>query len=291
MTEIGFIGLGNMGSLMATHLVEAGHDLTAYDIDPQALERVVNNGATPAEDEAEAVAGAEVVFFSLPQPDTVKAVVDETIQTLEDGAVVIDLTTSTPEITNGIAARLSEHGVDVLGAPVSGGQSGARAGTLSVIVGGDTAVFEACEPLFEAFAEDIFHVGTQPGHGHAVKLLNNYLSFTALLATSEAVALGDAAGLDRQTLVDVFSVSTGRNSATQEKIPEAVLTGSYDLGFTLDLMKKDARLFTEFGQNHNAPLVLGDTVKNLVGYAHAQHGDDADMSRIYDFVEEMGFSN
>lgn len=156
-----------------------------------------------------------------------------------------------------------------MGAPVSGGTSGAEADTLSVIVGGDEAAFEACVPLFETFASNIFYVGSRPMHGHAVKLLNNYLSFTALIASAEAVALGDAAGLNRETLVEVFSESSGRNSATQHKIPEAVLTGKYDLRFTLELMKRDIRLSSEFCETHDAPLLLGDTIRNLVGYARA----------------------
>lgn len=290
MTDIGFVGLGNMGGPMATHLIGSGYDLTAFDIDPTARDRLADAGATAATDGTGAVKGADVVFLSLPRPETVETFVNETESAFDEGAVLVDLTTSTPETTAGLTTRLNDRNVDVLGAPVSGGPSGANAGTLSVMVGGDKAVFEACRPLFEAFAQDIFHVGEQPGHGHAVKLLNNYLSFTALLATSEAVALGHAAGLDRETLVDVFSVSSGRNSATQDKIPEYVLTGNYDMGFTLDLMEKDVRLFTKFGESHDAPLLLGGTVRNLVGYARAQQGDDADMSRIYDFIEEMAFS-
>ncbi len=287
MVTLGFIGLGAMGGPMARNLVTAGHDVTVYDLDDEAIEAVADVGATPAASSPNAVTGAEVVFLSLPTPAAVEAVVNEIEPALEEGSVLVDLTTSTPETTNGIAERLADHGVDVLGAPVSGGATGAKDGTLSIIAGGDEAVFDACRPLFDAIGTDVFHVGDEPGHGHAVKLLNNYLSNVALLATSEAVILGDAAGLDRKQLVDVFSVSSGRNSATEDKIPNQVLTGEYDVGFKLSLMDKDMRLLSAFANDQELPLLVGHVVRDLVGYARTKHGDDGDMTRVYDLLEDL----
>ncbi len=287
MSSLGFIGLGAMGGPMAQNLVSAGHDVRAFDLDEDALEAVSNAGATAVDSTERAVEGAEVVFLSLPGPDNVEAVVDAVETDLPEGSILVDLTTSTPGTTNGIAERLADRDIDVLGAPVSGGHSGARDGTLSIIVGGDEAVFEACEPLFEAIGTDIFHVGDQPGHGHAVKLLNNYLSNIALIATSEAVILGDAAGLDRETLVDVFSVSSGRNSANQDKIPNYVLTGDYDMGFKLGLMEKDMRLLAEFANDQQIPMLVGHLTRDITGYAKTKKGYDGDMTRVYDFLEEL----
>ncbi len=287
MSSLGFIGLGSMGGPMARNLVSDGHDLTAFDLDDDALEALEDAGATAAESAADAVENAEVVFLSLPAPAAVEAVVDEIEADLPEESILVDLTTSTPGTTNGIAERLEPRGVDVLGAPVSGGHSGAVDATLSIIVGGDEAVFEACRPLFEAIGTDVFHVGDQPGHGHAVKLLNNYLSNVALMATSEAVILGDQAGLDRETLVDVFSVSSGRNSANQDKIPNHVLTGDYDMGFKLGLMEKDMRLLSEFAGDQQVPMLLGHVTRDIAGYAKTKKGFDSDMTRVYDFLEEM----
>jgi len=287
MSKVGFIGLGDMGGPMATHLVEAGTDVTAFDLDADRVAAVADAGATPADDGPDAARGADVVVLSLPGPDAVNAVVDDVEPALESGAVLVDTTTSTPLTTERLADRLGARDVDVLSAPVSGGKAGAQAGTLSVMVGGDEALFEACRPLFEAFATDVFYVGDGPGDGHAVKLLNNYLSYTALLATSEAVVLGDIAGLDRELLLDVFDASTGRNSATEDKLPNQVLTGDYDTGFPLDLTEKDVRLFVQFGEEFETPLLLGTVVRQLVGYARSHQGDDADMTRVYDFVEAM----
>lgn len=286
MAAVGFIGLGEMGGRMAEHLID-GNDVTAFDVDPDAVERLEGKGATPADDAADAVDGAEVVFLSLPTPDTVEHVVEETASAFDPGAVLVDLSTSTPSTTGRVADLLADRDVDVLGAPVSGGPSGAAAGTLSVMVGGDEAAYEACLPLFEAFAADTFHVGDDPGHGHAVKLLNNYLSFAGFLAASEAVALGRAAGLDAETLVEAVNASSGRNGATEEKFPEYVLPETYDMGFPLELMEKDVRLFGEFAEAHDAPALLGGVVRNLVGYARSRQGGDADMTRAYEFVEEQ----
>lgn len=287
MSSLGFIGLGSMGGPMARNFVSAGHDVTVFDLDDDALDAIADAGATAAMNASDVTAGADVVFLSLPGPDDVEAVVDEIEADLEAGSVLVDLTTSTPETTEAVADRFSDRDVDVLGAPVSGGAAGARAATLSIIVGGDEAVFEACKPLFEVIGSDIFHVGDGVGHGHAVKLLNNYLSNIALMATSEAVILGEVAGLDRQVLVDVFSVSSGRNSANQDKIPNHVLTGEYDLGFTLGLMEKDMRLLSEFADDQQVPMLLGHVTRDIAGYAKTNQGFDSDMTRVYDFFEGL----
>ncbi len=287
MVRIGFIGLGDMGSQMARHLVDAGHDVRGFDVDDDTLADAVEVGVTPANSSADAVAGAEVVFLSLPDPQTVELVVEELGDSVEAGTVVIDTTTSTPSTTNDIADDLAEQRVDVLGAPISGGKHGAAAGTLSVMAGGDEAVYEACTPLFEAFATDCFYVGPEPGHGHAVKLLNNILSYTTLLATSEAVIVGRAAGLDPGLLVDVFSASTGRSSASDDKIPNQVLTGDYDTGFPLSLTEKDVVLFTEFAEELGTPALMGAVTRMLVGFARSSEGDDGDMTRVYDFLERV----
>ncbi|USZ73578.1 NAD(P)-dependent oxidoreductase [Natronosalvus halobius] len=287
MPQVGFIGLGDMGGPIATHLIDAGIDVTAFDLERERIEALVDAGATPADSASDAVRSADVVILSLPGPDAVNAVVDEIESAIESETILVDTTTSTPLTTERIAERLNARGADVIGAPISGGKMGAQDGTLSVMVGGDRSLFEACRPLFETFATDVFYVGAGPGDGHTAKLLNNYLSYTTLLATSEAVVLGDIAGLNRELLVDVFNASTGRSSASEEKLPEQILSGDYDTGFPLDLTEKDLRLFTQFGEECDAPLMLGSVVRYLVGYARSHQGDDADMTRVYDFVEAM----
>lgn len=287
MVSIGFIGLGNMGGSMAEHLVDAGHDLTVYDLDPDARERLRAVGAAVGDSPAAVAAASEVILLSLPTPDVVLDVVtgeDGVVEGIQSGATLVDTTTSTPQTTNDIADLLAERDVTVLGAPVSGGTSGAREGTLTTMVGGDRATYEACTGVFSAYATDIYHVGDSPGDGHVVKLLNNYLSFLGMVGASEAVALGERAGLDTETMVEIFNRSTGRNAATEDKFPNQILPERYDLGFPLALMYKDLRLFSQFAEDSDAPVLLGDTVRNLVGYARTEMGDDADMSEVYKFM-------
>jgi 3-hydroxyisobutyrate dehydrogenase-like beta-hydroxyacid dehydrogenase len=287
MPRIGFIGLGDMGGPIARHLLDAGYDLTVYDLDPDRIAEVADHGATAATDSAAVAAATAVVFLSLPTPDAVEHVVAELEGELAAGDVLVDTTTSRPSTTDAIAARLAERDVVVLGAPISGGKAGAQAGTLSIMVGGDRAVFEELRPLFEPFAPDTFYVGDSPGDGHAAKLINNFLSYTALLASSEALILAERSGLDRATMLDVLNASSGHNSATEYKLPEHVLTGKYDMGFPLELVEKDIRLFTEFGEDTETPLLIGSLIRQLVGYARTEQGDDGDMVRVYDFLENV----
>lgn len=284
MVRVGFIGLGDMGGPMVHHLANDGHAVTAFDVDDEAL-AAADDDVTPAASGLDAVDDAEVVFLSLPDPQTVEHVVEEIADTISPGAVLVDTTTSIPSTTRRVVELLETRDIDMLGAPISGGKYGAQAATLSVMVGGDEAVYEACEPLFRAFATDCFHVGGEPGHGHAVKLLNNFVSYTGLLAACEAVVVGELAGIDPDQLVGIFSASSGRNSATEDKIPNQVLTGEYNTGFPLALTEKDIRLYTELTEELGTPSLLGNVTRSLIGYARSMEGGDGDMTRVYDFLE------
>lgn len=287
MVAIGFIGLGVMGEPMSRHLLDAAHDVVVFDLDEDAVEALTEAGADAAADPAEVGRRSEVIFLSLPTPSAVETVVDRLIDGLEPGSVVVDTTTSLPATTAELAARLDARDVDLLGAPVSGGRSGSESGTLSIMVGGPTETYLACQPLFECFAANQYHVGERPEYGHAIKLLNNYLSITAMFATSEAVVLGERLGLDAETMVDVFNASSGRNSATDHKFPDHVLAGDFDMGFTLGLMTKDIRLLTEFGGEFDTPMLLAPVVEYLSKSARFRYGPDADMTRCYTFVDEL----
>ena len=284
MPPLGFVGLGQMGGRMARHLLDDGHELVAFDLDSAALDRAVEAGATAAESAADVAERADVVFLSLPGPAAVEAVVEDLADAVDGESVLVDLSTTTPTTSRNAADRLDDSGATVLGAPVSGGTSGAEAGTLTVMAGGDAATVEACRPYFEAFAADVFHIGDDPGHGNAVKLLNNYLSNVALVATSEAITLGREAGLDPERMCEVFNVSSGQNTSTMEKFPERILPGE-DIGFALGLMEKDMRLLSQFAEEYRTPLLVESVVHNQVSAARARFGDDGDMGEIYDYVE------
>jgi 3-hydroxyisobutyrate dehydrogenase-like beta-hydroxyacid dehydrogenase len=175
--------------------------------------------------------------------------------------------------------------VTVLGAPVSGGTSGAADGALTTMVGGDRSAFEACKPYLETFTSNVFYLGADPGYGHATKLLNNYLSITAMVATSEAIVLGRQLGLDVETMCEVFNASSGRNSATEEKFPDYVSAGR-DVEFSLGLVEKDIDLLTRCSNDNRLPLLLARVVRSQVGCARAKYGEDGDMTDLYDYVCE-----
>jgi 3-hydroxyisobutyrate dehydrogenase len=181
------------------------------------------------------------------------------------------------------AARLAALGVTYVDGPVSGGVAGARAGTITLMFGGPTAVFEAHRGLLAAFAGNVFHVGEEAGQGQAMKLLNNYLSATALAASSEALALGRAYGLDLRTMLDVVNVSTGRNTATADKFPNRVLTGTYDTGFHTRLMAKDIRLFNSVAAGVGTSHQVGDAVGAMWNACETAM-PASDFSEIWKFV-------
>ncbi len=286
MVTLGFIGLGHMGGPMATQLVRDGHDVVVFDRDSEAIEAIETAGGTGADSAAAVGTAAEIIYLSLPGPEEVKTVVSELEKSIEPGSVVVDMTTSRPETTETVAERLASHGATVLGSPVSGGTSGAADGTLTAMVSGDRATFEATREYFDAFTANVFYVGPDPGHGHAVKLLNNYLSNTALIATSEAVVLGQQIGIDIETMCEIFSVSSGRNSATEKKFPDAIAQGR-DVGFALELMEKDTRLLLEFAEDKQVPLLVANVVRSQIGRTRTRYDDSGDMTDIYEYISEV----
>lgn len=286
MSEIGFIGLGTMGAPMARHLLEAGYELSVFDIDEGAIDRLASAGATPAASSKAAIAGSEVVFLSLPGASEVSALIEETADAFEPGSVLIDTTTSTPTTTASVSERLAERGVDVLGAPVSGGRVGAEEGTLGTMVGGDPAVFEATTELLETFSAGITHVGERPGHGHAAKLLNNYLSYTALYVSSEAAVLGEQIGIEMGPLLEAINHSSGRNSATAGKL-QRVNEGEYDIGAPIHIMEKDLSQLLSFSEETGTPLAFAGLLRQFAGYTRRRYGGDEQITRAYDFFEEL----
>jgi 2-hydroxy-3-oxopropionate reductase len=197
----------------------------------------------------------------------------------------IDLSTTGPAVAAEVAARLSEAGVACLDAPVSGGIAGAEQGTLTIMAAGDAAVFERARPLLEHLGRSLVHVGDQPGQGQLAKVLNNLLSATAMAVTSEAVALGVRGGLDPRTLVEVFSASSGRNSATEEKFPRHVLPRTFASGFRMELMHKDLQLSLAEAQRQGVPMPIADSVGRLWSEAVTSFAPGTDHTELARMIE------
>ncbi|PPR72070.1 MAG: 2-(hydroxymethyl)glutarate dehydrogenase [Alphaproteobacteria bacterium MarineAlpha3_Bin2] len=282
--RFGFAGLGQMGGPMAANIVAAGFDLSVFDKAGTADR--APDGAKPLESLDALAAVVDTLFLSLPDGPVTLAVARD-LAALQDRAVsvVIDLSTIGLEAAKEAGQILADAGIQYIDAPVSGGQSGAIAGTITVMWGGPAEVLEIHRDVIMAIAKNLFHVGDQAGHGQTVKLLNNFLSGTAMAATSEAVAFGLSQGIEMKSLLDVVNVSTGRNTATSDKFPNRVLTGSYDAGFKTKLLTKDVGLFLDNAKAAGTPTAVAETVVDLWRRCDAAL-PDSDFTRIYEFLTE-----
>ncbi|HVV93039.1 MAG TPA: NAD(P)-dependent oxidoreductase [Hyphomicrobiales bacterium] len=286
-TPIGFVGVGRMGGAMARRLIDAGHAVTVYDPSEAAVAALVAKGATKAASPAAVAAVAETVFASLPSPAVVQEVALGADGVVNGQAVktFIDLSTTGPRVAAAVAKGLAERQVGMLDAPVSGGVSGAEKGTLAVMVSGPRHRFDALESLLKNFGK-LFFVGETPGAGQIVKLANNLLAATALAVSSEAIAMGVKAGLDPKVMIDIINVSSGRNSATQDKFPRAVLPRTFDFGFTTGLSYKDVRLCLEEAEALGVPMVVGSATRQMLAITNALFGPDSDFTCIAKSVEQ-----
>ncbi len=269
--RIAFIGLGNMGGPMAVNLHKAGYAVTAFDLSADALGKVREQGVTAAESAKAAVQGAGIVISMLPASRHVEALYlgdDGLMAQLPEGTLVIDCSTIAPASAQKVAAAAKARGVAMIDAPVSGGVAGASAGTLTFIVGGETAALERARPLLEAMGKNIFHMG-EAGAGQVAKLCNNMALGVIMAVTGEAIALGVAHGLDPKALSQMMAVSTSRSWATEVCNPwpgvleNAPSSRGYAGGFGNDLMLKDLGLAVEAAMGIGATIPLGELARNL----------------------------
>jgi 3-hydroxyisobutyrate dehydrogenase len=279
---VGFIGLGNMGSILAANLVGAGHEVITHDVagpdrSPTGAEFVADLGALARR--------CDAVVLSLPDGTVCEHVVGGI--TAVDGrrvAHILDTSTIGVAAARAIASRLDAAGIGYVDAPVSGGLSGARARTLTVMYAGLAAARDALAAVLAGISDNLRCVGDEPGMAQALKLANNFLSATALAATSEAVAFGVSVGLDMGTMLEVLNVSSGRSAASSDKFVNEVLPGRYASGFANSLMSKDVQLYLTAVEAQGSPSVLGPVTASVwQRFSAADPG--ADFTRIYPFVK------
>jgi len=284
--ELGFVGLGRMGAPMAGRLLDAGHRVVVYDIDPRARDALAAKGATAAASPQAVADAAPVVFTSLPNPGIViDAVLGE--RGLIHGSrleTVIDLSTSGPAAAVTLASGLSARGLASIEAPVSGGIKGAREGTLALMVAGPEAAWQRVAPVI-AVLGNAFFMGESPGAGQTMKLVNNLLGACAIAITAEGMTVGIKAGLDPKRMIEVLNVSSGRSSATVDKWPRAVLPRTFDFGFAAGLCLKDVRLCVEEAEALGVPVAVGAAVRALLERTVATLGADADFTAMTKIVE------
>lgn len=284
---LGFIGLGRMGGPMSLRLVDAGYSLCVFDTDAAAMKALTARGAKAATSPADVAAHAEIVLVSLPTPPVVQDVALGEKGIAQGAAVrtVIDLSTTGPGMANVVAKGLAARKIGWVDAPVSGGIAGAKGGTLAVMVSCPKATYQTVEPILKTFGR-LFFTGEKPGLAQTAKLANNLLAAAALAVSSEAIAMGVKAGLDPKVLIDIINVSSGRNSATQDKFPKSVLTRTFDFGFATGLSYKDVRLCVDEAEALGVPMVVGAAVREMLAITNAKFGAMSDFTSIAKVVEE-----
>lgn len=287
--KIGFIGLGNMGAPMAANLVAAGHEVTGFDTVAQMPENV-----TRANDAAAAVKDAQVVITMLPNGEILRSVADQAVPAMVPGAVLLDCSTVDVESARAVATQAETAGMSALDAPVSGGIGGAEAGTLTFMVGGSDAAFEVAKPLFDIMGQKAVHCGPS-GNGQAAKICNNMILGATMVATCEAFALADKLGLDRQSMFDVVSTSSGYSWTMNAYCPapgigpKSPADNNYQPGFAAELMLKDLRLSQQAAEAVDADTPMGKRATEL--YSEFVEGEDGlgkDFSAMLPRFEQRG---
>ncbi len=282
--RIAFLGLGDIGSPMAAHIARA-FDLTVWNRTPAKADRfAAQHVARVAPTIADAVSGAEVVATCFSTSADVESVLDGALPALPRGAVWVDFTSGDPAGSRRIAERLAGAGVSYLDAPVSGGTSGAEAGTLTIMCGGDAAVLERVQPVLQVVGQKIVHCGPV-GSGDAVKAINNAMLAVHLWSAAEGLAALARMGVSPAVALDVINASSGRSNASMNLIPQRVVTRAFPRTFRLALLDKDVGIAAEVARAARVPSPLLQLTAELMRMAHGVLGEDADHAEVVKVVE------
>jgi len=288
MSEVlGFVGVGKMGGPMANRLIDAGHKLSVYDIRDEAMAPLVARGAAAKQSSHDVADAADIVFFSLPEPEDVRgeAIGERGVIAGQRAKILVDLSTTGPRTTTAVAETLARKGIAMIDAPVSGGIAGASKGTLAVMASGPGEAMARVEPLLKIFGR-VFNIGERPGMGQVMKLANNLLSATALAVSCEAVVMGVKAGIDPKLMIDVINSGTGRNTATETKFPISILTRRFAYGFATGLMHKDVKLCLEEAEAMGVSMEVGTAVRDIWQMAAHELGAESDYTEIIRCLEQ-----
>jgi 3-hydroxyisobutyrate dehydrogenase len=289
--RIGFVGLGRMGQPMARNLARAGFTLALADANAAAVDALAGELKAERPATLRALGAAcRVVITMLPDGKIVREVLlagpDALANGLARGAIVIDMSSSSPVGTRTLHAALAERGIALIDAPVSGGVKKAIDGSLAIMVGGDGAVIDACEPILATMGTQRFRTGPI-GSGHAMKALNTYVSAAGLAAAAEAVLAGARFGIEPANMVAILNASTGRNNSTENKLAQHVLSRTFGSGFSLGLMVKDLRTALEVARATGMPAPYSEATVALWTEAERALGADADHTAVARYFEQL----
>jgi 3-hydroxyisobutyrate dehydrogenase-like beta-hydroxyacid dehydrogenase len=286
--EIGFIGLGKMGYPMARRLIEAGHQLTVFDTNKAAADKLVALGAQAASSPKDVADRCETVLASLPSLQASLDVATGSGGVIEGSRVkrFVDLSTVGSQMAVRIHGLLAKKNIVQVDCPVSGGVGGAEKGTLAVMVSGPRADCDMLKPALGVIGK-VFLIGEKPGSAQTMKLANNFLSATAMVATSEAVVMGVKSGLDPAVMIDVINAGSGMNTASRDKFPRAVLPRSFDFGFATGLMVKDVRLCLEEMNSLGLSMEVAEAVGRLWETVIRDMGAESDFTEAIKPIEKV----
>ncbi len=286
--KLAFLGLGDIGALMAAHLVRDPFVVVVWNRTSSRADRFAReHKARVAPTPAAAVKDADVVITCLPSSVEVEAVLhgeNGMLEALRKGAVLIDCTSGDPPTSRSIAAELRQRGVDFIDAPVSGGTTAAKAGSLTVMWGGEAAVFERVRPVVEAFGKKIVHAGPV-GSGDALKAVNNALLAVHILSTAEGLAVLVKAGVDPKVALEVINASSGRSNSSENLIPQRVLTRAFPRTFRLALLDKDIGIASVLADDLNARTPIISLAAERFHEAREMLGEEADHVEAVKMVE------
>jgi 3-hydroxyisobutyrate dehydrogenase len=285
--RLGFIGAGNLGVHLAANLLRAGFPVTVHDLDKDAAAGLIGAGAAWAPSPRVAAEAADSVITCLPSPAAVAAVMtgdDGVLAGLGAGGTWVEMSTNDLEEVKRLAGLAAAKGIACLEAPVTGGVHKAAAGEITVLVGGDRAVYEAHLPAFRAIGGTVLHIGPL-GSASVIKVITNMLAFIHLVAAGEALMLAKRGGLDLTVAFEAIKASSG-NSFVHETESQVILNGSYNIGFTMDLACKDLMLARQLGRAYDVPLALAELVEQTFLRARAQYGGSAWSPMVVKLLED-----
>ncbi|OAN67419.1 NAD(P)-dependent oxidoreductase [Seohaeicola saemankumensis] len=283
--RLGFVGLGNLGGHLAASLLRHGFAVTVHDRDRSLADRLVAAGATWADSAADVAAASDTVLTCLPSPAVSEAVLRQMLPVMRPGMTWVEMSTLGRDDILRLAALAQAQGVQVLEAPVTGGVHLAARGEITVLAGGEAAVFEAHRPALQAMGNRIFHIGPL-GSAAVIKVITNMLAFIHLVADGEALMLAKRAGLDLKTAWEAISASSG-TSFVHETEGQLILNGSYDIAFSMDLALKDLGFAMGFGQEFGVPLDLAGQVQQTFVKGRAAYGGEAQSTQIVKLLEDV----
>ncbi len=291
MESVGFIGLGIMGKPMAINLIKAGYDLTFYARRAEIIAEMEGQGARSVGSPAAVAEETDIVITIVTADPEVREVIigdNGVLKGASEGSLIVDMSTISPLTIREIAEEASSKGVAVMDAPVSGGDTGAINGTLTIIAGGDATDFDRCRGLFNAMGneENIFHVGPV-GVGQTVKIVNQLIGGVNMAAIAEGLILGIRAGADPEVMRQVISVSSANSTLFQMRVSDFLLANSFEPGFMLDLMKKDLAIGVDLGKALNVPMPIGAATYQMYAAASGLGAGELDFSAVCRAAEHL----